>query len=210
MSKIISPKSLNDSYEVGVAETEQDLQEIYRLRKQIYVDEFNYINCTSEWLKDTIDSYSLNYYVKYKNKIIGTARFTDERKGSLELSYDLNWKKHLRKDMMYCEITRRVFLPEHRNNFATFILIKFIFEKCLENKVNAAVIGAEKIWKNYYKKLGFNMLKDVNFIVNGFKHSPIYSLYYMYFDNDHSIETLLKTIKSKINIAKGSLENQVI
>jgi len=184
-------------YSVGIANNPKDLMGIYKLRKQVYVDELKYCESMSDYLMDEEDFYSTNFYIKYNGKIIGTARLTDERKGELELSKDINWKPYVRKDRNYCEITRLIFHPEHRKLLGTFLVFKAINDFCITNNINAIVIRAkaEPVWKRYYRNIGFNVVENIQFNVQGFANSPQYGICYRYFDNELTNVKFVNAIK---------------
>ncbi|MFC1616773.1 hypothetical protein ACFL2K_00975 [Candidatus Margulisiibacteriota bacterium] len=200
MKKPIPPQSLDGLYEVGIATTEKELKQIYKLRKQVYSDELNYFDCDSDYLSDDLDAYSTNFHIKYEGQIVGTARFTSELDGELELSQDIDWKQYVRKDRVYCEITRLIFSPEHRNWLGSCVMFKFINDYCIKKKINAIVIGVKlsPIWKRYYQAIGFKVVKNTLFKVNTFSSSPEYEVGYRYFDNKTTNTKFINTLKHKL------------
>jgi N-acyl-L-homoserine lactone synthetase len=200
---LVSPSLHYREYEIGKAQTPKELLEIYKLRKEVYVDEFQYCEDTgAEYLVDKYDDYSHNYYIKYKGEAVGTARLTSEDMGEIELSKDIRWEKYLRKDRKYCEITRFIFRPEHRNAFATFIMLKYIYEMCIMSGINAIVMGSEVKSKAYFQNIGFTMLEEAEFRVASFRNSPEYRVYYTYFDDRVASERFKAALVGKLNTEK--------
>ncbi|KAF0133558.1 MAG: hypothetical protein FD145_1227 [Candidatus Saganbacteria bacterium] len=71
MPELIASSKLIIPYEVGVAQNQQELHEIFRLRKRVYVNELQYINHDNDFLSDNLDQFSKNYFVKFMGKTVG-------------------------------------------------------------------------------------------------------------------------------------------
>jgi len=186
-------------YTIGIAHSLEDQQSIFALRKQVYLDELRYLsNIDSPYYQDDLDIYSTNIWVKHNGVLVGTARFTDQRIGELELTKDVNWQPLVPSDRNYCEITRLLFEPRWRNLSGTTLLFAYIHSYCIRLNISGIVIGAEKKWTRYYSSLGFERIPNSAFRMGDFKNSPEYDVYLWDFHNAGSEFKFRQTIDQRL------------
>lgn len=163
----------NKKYSVGIANTKEELDELYRLRFDIFnieLDEGIPENVKTKKDIDEFDKYCDHLIIKHDNKIIATYRMHPSWKMDKKLGFytatefDIS-KLELEKGKNL-EMGRACIHPEHRGNMLILALWFGIREYCFSNKVEK-LFGVASIPRCSEEDLValYNHLSEKGFVV---------------------------------------------
>ncbi|MDX1608000.1 MAG: GNAT family N-acyltransferase [Candidatus Spechtbacterales bacterium] len=151
--------------EVKIAENEEDLQDVFKLRYRIY-KESGYINpedYPDEIFKDPYDKYSINFLALYKNKPAGIVRLVKNS----ELGYTLEQYYNLElpaKGRSAVEVSRLAVDREYRGGKRRIViaLMRSAFRWSKENDVKYWYMFMPEKLAKAFEDLGgkFNLLEE--------------------------------------------------
>ena len=166
----IKYKVLNNQIEHNftISETDKphDLEEIYRLRYDVYCNECNYLpsdNYPDKREIDRYDNHSVHFKVieKVNNNIIGTVRLVSSDPSGLPIEHDFGLGPEngflTRENTL--EISRLVVKKNYRkikNHGALLGILKAIFHYCNQNNYRYLVAAIDKNVFNMLKRFGFS------------------------------------------------------
>ncbi|MCB1200980.1 MAG: GNAT family N-acetyltransferase [Leptospiraceae bacterium] len=155
---------------VTLAESQEELAEIYRFRYEVYTEEMGYVfpwsDSQNKSLKDSVDDQSLNYYIRCESgEIIGVIRlfvFNDENVPESVLSkYRSNFFSEEFTGTNRMVISRFLIREDYRaRSKAAWKLIQECYHQCDRNLVPLVFIDCSPHLVKFYEALGFRRYTD--------------------------------------------------
>lgn len=183
MKDMLTQKEWNISkYSVGMANTAQEIDELHKLRYEIFNIELDEGIKENETIQRDIDKFDSNcdhLIVKDKasNRIIGTYRIHPSwkiHKEGFYTSTEFNISKLKLEKGRNIEVGRACIHPEHRGNMIIAILWMALRQYCIENKVDA-LFGVASIPKCEIEELTslYKCLLDKGHLINDGTVTPL-------------------------------------
>ena len=184
--------------------TYYELQEIARLRYEVYYEELAKVHFTgydheARTLinqKDYLDTDLL--YVHQHDNVIGTLRCVySNLTSAISEKYDI---KFIGKEIKYAEVDLFIIRKPYRNSRASLLLASSIYERGLMNGTHICLIEVEQHLYKFYRRMGFVLLRQV-----GYSYGIRYQMSLNLWDQDNlqkqnsPFERILKSFLSKIN-----------
>lgn len=166
MSLVLITSSLGPEaprYEVTLATTRADLEEVRRLRHRVYVQEMRLLAPDHEFvdgdrLVDPYDDWSTHLLLRVDGVPAGTVRITEQADGALELSRYTTVAEHLPPGARPAELTRYMVTREHRGSMAGPLLLYCAF-RVIVNSTSDTMVAAAKLGSlaTYYSHAGLQL-----------------------------------------------------
>ena len=146
-----------------IAETEEELEQIYRLRYEIYVEEMHIFGSVADHERRLLygqnDRGARLLYAKLGNEIIASMRLNLGKDGAfseeLEETYNLNLFRPTLDDTQILVLTRFMIKKDHRGSHLSFRMIEQVAKLCLEEDIEMAVCDCQPHLIRYYQRMGF-------------------------------------------------------
>jgi predicted N-acetyltransferase YhbS len=193
------------SIEFGIAETPEDLEEIYKIREKVFQEEDGY---PPEAIKSRFDSTATHFLAKVNKKLVGSIMVILDSDKGLPLGDKIDLSPY--RDKLIAELAKLAVLPEERKKNVSLGLMVLAYEFAKEKGAKKiCLISLEKKTENYklYKKFGFKTIGKFNFF-------NIDNAYGMILDLDESIyekvskrntrrDLLAKRLSQKLSLILG-------
>lgn len=155
--------------EVSLATTPEELQEVYSLRYQIYIEElgktFIQHDAESRIMKDELDDSAFHICLRNNGELIGMVRLRYPKAGDKELSR-LRIPIELQQKYNISVSSRMMLRKENRSSTAMLRLMNFTYDKCIRDGIHIGIIEVEKHLVETYKKFGFH---EIGTIINEYQ-----------------------------------------
>jgi GNAT superfamily N-acetyltransferase len=155
-------------FEIKLAQTEEERQEVYRFRYQIYIEEMGrnvHANHDRKILTDWMDENAHLFYVPYEGQVIGTARVNFKRDGPIELEEEYDLQRFNRYNDFIATTSKFMIDPKHRKWKLTPLFLKFIYEFDRQNGIRIDFINTNPPLDDFYAHIGYRRYKS------SFEHS---------------------------------------
>ncbi len=152
--------------EINIATTPEDLEEIYRLRYEAYVEElgwkFDEADNEEKRLPDPEDAHETVYYVRDKGRMVATCR---QHFGAGRLAPETRERYALHRFAEYDDSKlgftyRLVVLPEYRGTTVLIRLLMRVYEDCWKYGLHFSLCYCRPRLIGVYERLGFIRYKD--------------------------------------------------
>jgi N-acyl-L-homoserine lactone synthetase len=152
-------------FEFYLAESQEDLEEIQRLRYEVYCEEYHYIDPLKFNNKKEIDDYdphAKNFILRdKKGDFVGTVRLiSDSQTGfPIEKHFKLNFDPFSLERDKLVEISRLIVSREYRRRHLLLLLVRGMYIFAKQNNVLYAYCVMDDRLFNLLIKLGFRFKK---------------------------------------------------
>lgn len=141
------PRNGFPALEVVLATSEQELDQLYRLRKQIYVDEMGVVApehpfVDGERLVDPYDAWSVNLVLLAAGRPAGSVRLTEARAGALEIDAYTQASARCPEPEQAAEATRLMVSRQLRGSSGSALLL-FAMWKVLRSRCRYLLAAAK-------------------------------------------------------------------
>lgn len=149
--------------QIGYAESEEDLQAVFRLRYEIYIQEMNLesesIDHESQMLTDPYDDNARILYAAVDGEIVGTLRLhwggTAPFAEEFYETYDLDRFESVVSPDQMVVFTRFMVRKQYRGTLLPFQLLGAIAQYSLDKKVRLSFCDCQPHLLNLYTRLGY-------------------------------------------------------
>jgi hypothetical protein len=153
------------SLEFRIAKSEEELEKVYRLRYESYVQE-NYFKPTDfpdMQEKDRFDSVAINFYAYNKSicKMVGAIRLIPYTRLGLPLEEIYDISSFTSNGKRIAEVSRRITLEGHVK--ANFGLVQTVFQYSSKHQISDFLFIVNPKDIPQYEKLGARMFDDIRF-----------------------------------------------
>lgn len=148
---------------VKIASTQEERNEIYKLRYEIYVKEIGlkqtYACHASETVSEPLDENACLFFAKIKDEVVGVCRLNYARHDDLRFYSDIyDLDRHLEKNREETAIASKLLVKQsHRNTQVTYRILMEMYKNALSENIKYTFMDCAptKSLVNFYKKWGF-------------------------------------------------------
>ncbi len=140
---------------VKIADTTEELEQVYQLNYQTFVEEIPQHNSNDDKkLIDKFDSINKYFIVKDQNEVIGMMAINTKRPFSLDYKIE-NLDSYLPQYTKLAEVRLLSIKPNKRHSKVFLLLLQTIYEYGLKNNIDMAVISGTVRQLKLYHHFGF-------------------------------------------------------
>lgn len=148
-------------FEIRLASSEKDLEQLYRFRYSIYVEEMNRVQYDADhdkkWIRDSLDEKAYNLLAFKKGELIGTARINLTRDG--EIPYYTDFYKIYNQPNATSNnssiVTRLMVANKYRGTTLSVRLHLACYEFGLHRGIKFSFIDCNDHLVNFFKSFGW-------------------------------------------------------
>lgn len=186
---------------VGIAETEDEFNQIHKLNYETFVEEIGQHNSNpSKKLVDVFNNENIYYIAKINNELVGMIALRDKRPFSLDKKID-DLDLILPKHKAVVEIRLLSVKREYRNSKILLSLLNAVIKTKPENSYDLAVISGILEQRRLYEHIGFENMGSV--VGDDVKFQPMFLTKGRFLE---FIETLNNKDNELINLLPGPVE----
>jgi len=148
-------------FKLKVADSENELQEIYKFRYRIYVEEMqrrqNDANHICKTVRDQLDDWGRNFFVTHGDRIVGVVRGNFFRDG-----YDSKYEEMYSPEVAgidhpttTCMVTRLMIDPKFRGTSLVLEIFLWLYDYALNHELKWIFLDCNESLIPFFQKFGF-------------------------------------------------------
>jgi hypothetical protein len=171
MNKLNGHATLNNQlfFKVKIAETNEEREQAFKLRYEIFVEEIGYKPNHADHIKKTIqeplDDSAIIWVAIYNEQVIATARINLCKNSDIGFYYDLYRIKELAGDAYPLNTALSNYLvvkKEFRGSPIILYLFKAVEQELIDHKIKYDFLDCEDYMLPFYLKVGYENMGDLD------------------------------------------------
>jgi predicted GNAT family N-acyltransferase len=153
-------------FEIRLATTQAELEELYRFRYSIYVEEMSRVQHDADHerkiISDKLDDSAHNLLVVKANQLVGAVRMNFIGEGAIPYYYDfyrIGEQFGVTADNV-CIITRLMIANSMRKTALAFRICMSVYEFCLQRGIRYSFIDCNDHLVEFFKSFGWHYYTD--------------------------------------------------
>lgn len=159
---------MTSDFVLRMARREEDLEEVYRIRYRVYVEEFGYLSkelFLNNKESDEYDNFAMNFLALRSGVAVGTVRFIQRAKPGIGMRLEklIDLSPHNLEGKNVCEVSRLILMRGARHGKILLEMLRSIYALLKQNNIERIYIDTfadsqENICLKIYKKLSFRCI----------------------------------------------------